>query len=334
MKNLPILTILATLFLGMFVDIQAQATYQPMKVEEKILKSSNIAVPTIQCMMCARRIEDKLASLAGIKEIEVDLEAKVALMRYDDTVVNLRNIEQAIASIGYHANNVKRDPEAYASLPQCCKEPKDRDTDLRHSDSRDVREHWQERDKWQNVPAIFEAMAIQSGSVVADIGAGRGYLTVRLAEAVGENGKVLAVDIDTSAVEFLRTYLNEQEIGNVQAILGKQDDPLLPQETLDAVVIVNSYHEMTAYQNMLNKIKASLRPGGHLVISEPISDRRLQASRRKQVSRHEIALQYVKAEVEHAGFEIVQEQGAFVKHDHADHQQTFWLLVAKRPIEG
>ena len=139
---------------------------------------------------------------------------------------------------------------------------------------------WEKRDKWQDVPGIFEAMAVQPGSHVADIGAREGYLTVRLAEAVGPEGRVYAVDINANSLEKLRKNLAHEDTSRVALVHSEPDDPMLAEASLDAAVVVNSYHEFEAYEAMLKHIKVALKPGGRLVLVEPITDRRRDATRK------------------------------------------------------
>src|SRR5262245_42022559 len=99
-----------------------------------------------------------------------------------------------------------------------------------------------QREAWQRVGDILRAMDARPGATVADIGAGDGFFTSRLAAAVGPSGRVYAVDISDSALERLRKRLDEQAIRNVTVINGTTADPRLPAGLLDAALIVNAYH--------------------------------------------------------------------------------------------
>lgn len=101
----------------------------------------------------------------------------------------------------------------------------------------------QMRDTWQRVQDLFAAAGVHAGANIADVGSGDGFLTVRLAPAVGSTGKVYAVDIDPTVAEHLRQRLAAAGITNVEVVMGTEDDPHLPVGTLDGVVIVNAYHE-------------------------------------------------------------------------------------------
>lgn len=182
-----------------------------------------------------------------------------------------------------------------------------------------------EREAWQKVPEIFAAMGVSAGGRVADVGAGGGFFTVRLARAVGANGRVFAVDVSASAVRDLKERIARERLENVDVIVGDPADPRLP-GSLDAVLIVNAYHEMQEHQALLDKIRQALKLTGRLVIVEPIAQDRRQTSRREQHARHEIALDYVADDLRQAGFEIVVRRERFVEN--LLDRDTEWLIVA------
>src|SRR5262245_2164564 len=91
------------------------------------------------------------------------------------------------------------------------------------------------REGWQSVPEIFEAMGVREGATVADVGAGGGFLTIRLARVVGSTGRVKAVDVSATEVDRLRARLDRDGIANVDVVKGDPDDPHLPPASLDAV---------------------------------------------------------------------------------------------------
>ena len=122
------------------------------------------------------------------------------------------------------------------------------------------------REQWQKVDDIFAAMAIRPGATVADIGAGDGFFTSRLARAVGPDGRVFAVDIDDKALERLRKRLEEDAIRNVTVVKGATDDPKLPERVLDSALIVNAYHEMDQHSVRAggpSTCSQTRRPAGH-----------------------------------------------------------------------
>src|SRR5882672_492631 len=179
------------------------------------------------------------------------------------------------------------------------------------------------REGWQKVPEIFEAMAVRPGAIVADVGAGGGFFTVRLARAVGATGRVIAVDVSEPELERLRARLDREGLTNVETVRGDAGDPHLGSASLDAAVIVNAYHEMVDYQAMLHQLRTALKPDGRLVIVEPISEKRRAASREQQVGVHEIAVRFVEQEARDAGFRIQRLQDPFTTRSDV----VEWLLV-------
>lgn len=120
----------------------------------------------------------------------------------------------------------------------------------------------EKREAWYRVPEIAAAMGVKGGSVVADVGAGYGFLTVRLAALVGKQGKVYAVDTADDPLKMLRQRAKDAPLSNIEVIEGTADDPRLPSGALDAVVVVDAYHEMTEHEAMLTAIRRALKPGG------------------------------------------------------------------------
>jgi ubiquinone/menaquinone biosynthesis C-methylase UbiE len=185
------------------------------------------------------------------------------------------------------------------------------------------------REKWQRVDDLIGAAKIGAGSKVADVGAGDGFLTLRLAPLVGETGKVFAVDISDTKLSSLKQRVAEKNLGNVEVVKGDADDPHLSVGDLDAVIILNSYHEMPKYAEVLRHIREALKPGGRLVIAEP-GPTPAEETRAQQIAKHHIAAQYVAEEVAQAGFKIVEQQEKF-----AQIPGLVWysLVVGQRPAE-
>jgi predicted methyltransferase len=187
------------------------------------------------------------------------------------------------------------------------------------------------REAWQNVPKILEALGVVPGAVVADVGAGDGFFTVRLARAVGANGRVYAVDVSSRALEKLRARVAEERLTNVVVTEGSAWDPRLATATLDAALIVNSYHEMTEYRAMLTNLRQALKPDGRLVISEPISAKRRDQPRDSQTKEHEIGAEHVQQEAREAGFRVASLEDPFVKRGGGgpEGDDEEWLLVLR-----
>lgn len=185
------------------------------------------------------------------------------------------------------------------------------------------------RDEWQKIPEIFTSMGIGEGSVVADVGAGSGFFTTRLARQVGLGGKVYAVDIDAGNVDRLKRLSGDDGLMQVNVVHGTTTDPRLPEGAIDAALVVNAYHEFTAHQTMLGAILRALKPGGRLVIVEPLDRSRRDSPRDRQERSHEIAPQFVREDLESAGFEIVDLIDPFTKRPEGD---EMWLVVARKRV--
>jgi ubiquinone/menaquinone biosynthesis C-methylase UbiE len=130
---------------------------------------------------------------------------------------------------------------------------------------------WLERDQRTDEEAPDQAirlLEIPSGASVADIGAGSGYMTVRLASQVGPSGRVYANDVQPQMIEILRRRLEKRKITNVVLVQGEVDDPKLPASTMDVALMVDVYHELSQPQLMLRHIREALKPSGRLVLLE------------------------------------------------------------------
>ena len=182
------------------------------------------------------------------------------------------------------------------------------------------------RDVWQRPDDIVAALALTPGSRVADVGAGDGFFTLRLAGAVGPTGRVLAVDIAEKMLELLRQLVEREKLSNVDVIHGEAADPRLPADSLDGVLIVNAYHEMTEHATILGHIRRALRPNGRLVIVEPITDQRRGDPRAVQVKAHELAPEYVVGELHAAGFRVERLDGTFSRNPVTSEMN--WIIIA------
>jgi arsenite methyltransferase len=122
------------------------------------------------------------------------------------------------------------------------------------------------RDRWQQPERVIAALGIGPGDRVADLGSGSGYFTVRLARAVGPDGKVYAVDVDEEMNEHLRQRLAQEEIANVDVILGRFEDPLLPDGGVDLVLTVDTYHHLEDRPAYFRNLRRDLAPGGRVAV--------------------------------------------------------------------
>ena len=128
-----------------------------------------------------------------------------------------------------------------------------------------------DRDDWNRPDLIMDALGIADGAIVADLGAGGGWFTIRLARRVGPNGLVYAQDIQPQMIEAINRRVQQEALTNVRTVLGTPTDPRLP-GGLDAVLIVDAYREMDepsrpqVLQNLLKSIDHALKPQGRIGI--------------------------------------------------------------------
>ena len=155
-----------------------------------------------------------------------------------------------------------------------------------------------EREDEENPDLAMRLIRVQRGQTVADLGAGSGYYTRRLARAVGDTGRVYAVDIQQGMLDLLQAALARDRITNVVPVLGGVDDPRLPADSLDLILMVDVYHEFAQPQTMLQRMKTALKPGGRLVLLEYRGEDRDVPIR----PEHKMTKAQVKLEVEHEGF--------------------------------
>lgn len=121
-----------------------------------------------------------------------------------------------------------------------------------------------DREAWQKPEQIMDALGIADGSRVADLGAGGGWFTVRIARRVGPNGTVYAEDIQRQMIEAIERRVQREGLHNVRTVLGTPADPRLPPNSLDAVLIVDAYHEMEDPIQLFRNVGRALKPKGRL----------------------------------------------------------------------
>jgi ubiquinone/menaquinone biosynthesis C-methylase UbiE len=155
-----------------------------------------------------------------------------------------------------------------------------------------------EREQEEDPDLAIRLLRIPRGATVADVGAGSGYMTVRLARAVGPTGRVYANDIQPGMLQLLEKTLARAKLTNVTPVLGAIDDPKLPGGSLDLVIMVDVYHEFSEPQRMLQRIREALKPGGRLVLLEY----RAEDPDVPILPDHKMTKAQVRLEVEHEGF--------------------------------
>jgi ubiquinone/menaquinone biosynthesis C-methylase UbiE len=157
-----------------------------------------------------------------------------------------------------------------------------------------------ERETEEAPDRALDAIALKKGDVVADIGAGVGYFSWRMAERVGSAGKVYASDIQPGMLEQLKKNVAARGLTNVVPVLGTDVDPKLPAGKLDLALLVDVYHEFSQPQKMLARIREALKPSGRMILLEyrkedPSVPIRLE---------HKMTVQEVRAEIEPEGFKF------------------------------
>ena len=157
-----------------------------------------------------------------------------------------------------------------------------------------------ERIQEEDPDRMLASLQIQPGSVVADIGAGVGYHTWRLAEIVGPLGKVIAEDIQEGMIGLLKKNVSDRKLKNVDIILGTPTDPKLPDNGIDLVLMVDVYHEFSDPITMMNRIRSSLKAGGRVVLVEF----RKEDPKVPIQSLHKMSVQDVRSELEPLGFKF------------------------------
>lgn len=157
-----------------------------------------------------------------------------------------------------------------------------------------------ERDQEEDPDRAIDALKLQKGATVADIGAGSGYMTEKLSKKVGPMGRMYATDIQQGMIDLLNKRIAKRKLANVTPILGTQDDPRLPLEALDLVLMVDVYHELSQPQLMLRHIRASLKPGARLVLLEYRKEDPAIPIR----PEHKMSVAEAKLEVEAEGFRL------------------------------
>jgi predicted methyltransferase len=187
----------------------------------------------------------------------------------------------------------------------------------------------QERDRgiWQRPDEVIEALGLGPGGRVADVGCGDGWFVLRLAGRVGPEGRVYGVDVDESALDRLRRTVEREGLAQVEIVLGATDDPRLPAGELDAVLIVNAYHEMEEYDAMLAGVFRALRPGGRLALIDAIAAE--DADRRTLARRHTMSVRLATEDAERNGFRFLERRADFQRGGGG--RKTWFFLLFEKP---
>jgi arsenite methyltransferase len=174
------------------------------------------------------------------------------------------------------------------------------------------------RDQWQQPEKVIAALQIRPGDRVADLGSGGGYFTFKLAAAVGPTGKVFAVDVDREMVELINNQSKKDSVKNVETILAKINDPLLPKDGVDLIFTSNTYHHFDDRLTYFTSLRKYLTPSGRIAIID--YDRRAWF---EGLLRHYTPTEFIKREMEQAGYTLQQELNFLDR-------QSFLIFSVKR----
>ena len=158
-----------------------------------------------------------------------------------------------------------------------------------------------ERVTEENPDGALDAMDIRPGMKIADVGAGVGYMTLRMAKRVGPTGKIYGIDLQQGMLQKLSENAKAQGITNVEPVLGEPADPKLPAGQIDMILMVDVYHEVSQPQQMVRKLRESLAPNGRLVLLEyRAEDPSIPIN-----PDHKMTVEQVRAEIEPEGFRLL-----------------------------
>lgn len=164
---------------------------------------------------------------------------------------------------------------------------------------------------------VMDILGMAPGKSVADIGAGSGWFTVRAAHRVGSSGTAYAVDINPKAVRYIDERARKESLQNVKTILSKPDNPLLPADSVDAVLLLKAYHEIAQPVTLMRNLRPALRSEAKIGIID----------RNGNGEDHGIDRDVVVREMKEAGYKLVNTYD-FVKPDHEDYFLVFTLTAS------
>jgi ubiquinone/menaquinone biosynthesis C-methylase UbiE len=175
------------------------------------------------------------------------------------------------------------------------------------------------RDQWQQRDRVIQSLEIRPGERVADLGSGSGYFVFALAKAVGPDGVVYAVDVDQEMNDLVAERAKTEGAGNVQVILARPDDPVLPANGVDLIFTSNTYHHIKNRVSYLTNLRKYIRPKGRIAIIE--FDRRSWFA---GLWKHYTPKEFIKREMEQAGYRLLRE------FDFLD-RQSFLIFAPEQP---
>jgi SAM-dependent methyltransferase len=167
-----------------------------------------------------------------------------------------------------------------------------------------------------HIDQVMDLLGISIGKNVADIGAGSGWFTMLAGKRVGPGGKVFAVDINPEAISFINKRAQKEGVSNVSTVAGSADNPNLPPEAVDAVLLLKTYHEVAKPVDLMRNLRAALRAGARIGIID----------RNGNGENHGVSSKVVIGEMDSAGYTLTGEHDDLVKDDKMDY---FLIFVAK-----
>lgn len=158
------------------------------------------------------------------------------------------------------------------------------------------------RDRWQHPGQAIRVLEIQTGQHIADLGSGSGYFTFRLADAVGPNGKVYAVDVDQGMNKYMEKQARKRGYPNIEVILAQHHDPLIPGDGVDLIFTCNTYHHIKDRVAYFSQTRRCLKPSGRIAIMDFNGKEWFQ-----KILPHFTASEVIKKEMESAGYHLQHE---------------------------
>lgn len=153
------------------------------------------------------------------------------------------------------------------------------------------------RDVWQKPEEVLRVLALRPDSIVADVGSGTGYFAVRLARAVPQ-GRVYGIDVEPTMTEYLTKRASHAGLTNLRALTSPKDDPTLP-EPVDVILVVDTYHHIDAREAYFGRLRASLKPGGRVVLVDF-----KKGSPEGPPAQHRVSPEQARAEMAKAGYRV------------------------------
>jgi predicted methyltransferase len=185
----------------------------------------------------------------------------------------------------------------------------------------------QERDTWQRPRDIITALNLHSGEIVVDLGSGSGYFSMRLAPVVGPTGRVIAVDVLREPLAFLSIRRFLRRDWQIDVVRGRESDPRLTSAHVDAVLVVNTYHELVQPGATVTALQRALKAGGRLVVCDRRPRDGPGPSPQAERANHTLSPNAAEAEITGAGFTLLHRDDAFIDRPG---DQPWWLMVFTR----